>query len=122
MDNLIERLQAITCATTLFLHKREIIAALEAKDAEIERLTITADEQHITLRLLAKKNDNCRCADEVRCDRLAEIERLQARVETLEGNRKRDCVAFFQWWWNKPGSNTEQGYDAWVAATEREGE
>lgn len=24
-------------------------------------------------------------------------------------------VAFFHWWWNQPGTNTEQGFDDWAA-------
>ena len=24
-------------------------------------------------------------------------------------------VSFFQWWWNQPGTNTEQGFDDWAA-------
>lgn len=24
-------------------------------------------------------------------------------------------VAFFCWWWNQPGTNTEQGFDDWAA-------
>lgn len=23
------------------------------------------------------------------------------------------CVKFFYWWYNQPGSNTEQGFDDW---------
>ena len=37
----------------------------------------------------------------------------QARIEQLEGGRKKDCVAFFRWFWNQPGTNAEQGYDSW---------
>ena len=36
--------------------------------------------------------------------------------EGHQASRKADCVAFFQWWWNQPGNNTEQGYDAWQDA------
>ena len=44
-----------------------------------------------------------------------ENERLEARVADLEGARKRDCCAFFRWFWNAPGTNAEQGYDQWKA-------
>lgn len=27
---------------------------------------------------------------------------------------KRYCTEFFRWWYNQPGSNTDQGYDEWV--------
>jgi len=27
---------------------------------------------------------------------------------------KEHAIAFFTWWWNQPGTNTEQGYDEWV--------
>ncbi len=36
------------------------------------------------------------------------------RVTEPEENKKQDAVTFFQWWWNQPGSNTEQGYDQWI--------
>jgi len=26
---------------------------------------------------------------------------------------KKHACAFFRWWWNKPGNNTEQGFDKW---------
>jgi hypothetical protein len=25
------------------------------------------------------------------------------------------CTAFFRWWWNKPGNNTDEGFDEWAA-------
>ena len=28
---------------------------------------------------------------------------------------KRYSTAFFYWWYNQPGANTEQGFDQWVA-------
>jgi hypothetical protein len=34
--------------------------------------------------------------------------------ETEAALLKAYCVAFYRWWHNQPGSNTEQGYDAWV--------
>jgi hypothetical protein len=34
----------------------------------------------------------------------------------LTDRRKRDCVEFFQWFWNQPGTNAEQGYDEWRAS------
>jgi len=43
-----------------------------------------------------------------------------ARIEELEAERKRDCCAFFRWWWNQPGTNTEDGYDQWLAAAQKE--
>ena len=76
-----------------------VIASWCGKSAdEIERLTAELD------RVEREYDDKC--------------DALQARIEALEGERKRDCVAFFQWWWNQPGSNTAQGYDEWLAATE----
>jgi len=35
------------------------------------------------------------------------------RIEEMEQQRKQDCVAFFHWFWNQPGTNAEQGYDEW---------
>ena len=26
---------------------------------------------------------------------------------------KQYCVSFFRWWWNKGGTNTEEGFDEW---------
>lgn len=31
-----------------------------------------------------------------------------------EEELKAYCVAFYRWWHNQPGSNTEQGYDTWA--------
>lgn len=45
-----------------------------------------------------------------------ELERLSAEIRQLQEDRKRDCVDFFRWWHNQPGSNTEQGYEEWVAS------
>lgn len=42
-------------------------------------------------------------------------ESLQSRIAELEADRKRDCCAFFRWFWNSPGTNAEQGYDEWTA-------
>lgn len=37
--------------------------------------------------------------------------------EVLESVSKEDlkeiCTSFFYWWYNQPGSNTEQGFDQW---------
>ena len=38
------------------------------------------------------------------------------RLEKLNAERKKDCVDFFRWFWNAPGTNAEQGYDEWRAA------
>lgn len=43
-------------------------------------------------------------------------DRLDAKdeeIKRLRNERKRDCVDFFRWWFNQPGSNTEQGYEQW---------
>ena len=37
-------------------------------------------------------------------------------IEELEQERKEDCVEFFRWFWNAPGTNAEQGYDEWREA------
>jgi hypothetical protein len=42
----------------------------------------------------------------------------RTRIAELEADRKRDCVDFFRWFWNQPGSNTEQGYDSWLDSKE----
>ena len=42
------------------------------------------------------------------------MQALLDRNRVLEGERKHDCVAFFRWFWNQPGTNAEQGYDAWL--------
>ena len=26
---------------------------------------------------------------------------------------KKDCLAFFYWWYNQPGRNTEEGFELW---------
>lgn len=38
-------------------------------------------------------------------------------IERLRESRKRDCVAFFRWFWNQPGTNAEQAYDVWAQLT-----
>lgn len=43
------------------------------------------------------------------------LARRDDEIERLRAERKNDCVEFFRWWWNQPGTNTEKGYDAWCA-------
>lgn len=93
-------------------HAHELVNPLglniRGQQTEIERLTAENEvlrEDNLTLMA-------------TNAEQFKDSERLQARVEKLESERKRDCVAFFQWWWNQPGSNTAQGYDEWIAATE----
>ena len=47
---------------------------------------------------------------------MAVIKERDARIEQLEGDKKKDCCDFFRWFWNQPGTNAEQGYDSWIAA------
>ena len=101
MNDLIKQLQAITCATTLFLRKREIIAALESKDAEIERLTADRDEWE----RLWKKASNA-------------VLSLQARVEALE--KVQDAASDFLV--NHMDDDYAMLLDEALAATEQEGE
>ncbi len=44
----------------------------------------------------------------------------QTRIAELEADRKTDCVNFFRWFWNQPGTNAEQGYDEWLKALQQE--
>jgi hypothetical protein len=46
---------------------------------------------------------------------IAEVKKLEAEVKQLQEGEKERCVEFFRWWYNQPGTNTEQGYDRWVA-------
>ena len=45
-------------------------------------------------------------------------EKAEAQNKVLREERKADCTAFFYWWYNQPGSNTDQGYDQWLTDTE----
>ncbi len=55
------------------------------------------------------------------CNRVADsarvwVERCQdaeAQVDVLLGPIKEIAVKFFRWWYNQPGSNTDQGFDRW---------
>lgn len=54
-------------------------------------------------------------------DALREVRQKDKFIETLKqcnddlfAGYKKHAIAFFQWWWNQPGDNTEQGYDGWV--------
>lgn len=53
---------------------------------------------------------------------LAELQReseaKDAEIARLRESRKKDCIGFFQWWWNQPGTNTADGYDRWQALQE----
>lgn len=42
------------------------------------------------------------------------IENQEQRIKELKENRRKDCLAFFYWWYNQPGNSTEQGYDEWI--------
>ena len=44
----------------------------------------------------------------------AEIKALAQYALDEETRRRKDCIEFFRWWWNQGGTNTEQGYDAWL--------
>ena len=43
-------------------------------------------------------------------EKLSEVE---AENERLKDNFKKSACRFFRWWWNQPGTNTEQGFDEW---------
>ena len=45
----------------------------------------------------------------------ASNELLAAERDALRAEVKRETCAFFYWWYNQPGANTEQGYDQWVS-------
>lgn len=51
-----------------------------------------------------------------------EISQLQAEIERLKSERKEHAVAFFRWWWNQGGTNTEDGYDEFIALQEKKDE
>lgn len=34
-------------------------------------------------------------------------------MEISESKLKEMSCAFFRWWYNSPGTNTEQGFDKW---------
>jgi len=53
-------------------------------------------------------------------DLVAENKALKVELDALKTSRKKDCVAFFCWWWNQLGTNTEQGYDEWAALAAEE--
>lgn len=42
------------------------------------------------------------------------IETLKQCNDDLFAGYRQHAIDFFQWWWNKPGTNTEQGYAEWV--------
>ena len=44
-----------------------------------------------------------------------EPEWAKTHINELEAERKTDCINFFRWFWNQPGTNAEQGYDKWLA-------
>lgn len=50
----------------------------------------------------------------------AEIEDLvNSIVHELTENEKERACAFFRWWWNQGGNNTEQGFDEWLKLEEK---
>ena len=50
------------------------------------------------------------------------IQTLFERIAELETQIKSDCVNFFRWFWNQPGTNAEQGYDKWLASKQEQGD
>ena len=48
-----------------------------------------------------------------------EPEWAKTHINELETERKTDCMNFFRWFWNQPGTNAEQGYDKWLALQQR---
>ena len=90
----IERLESRLCtaSNTIGMQKYEI----ERLEAEVSKWKYVAADYEIS------------CTQQ-------HVDRLEARVAELEGERKRDCCEFFRWFWNAPGTNAEQGYDEWKA-------
>ena len=55
---------------------------------------------------------------EVQVSRQA-LDEVLDELEKRQADRKQDCVAFFRWFWNAPGTNAEQGYDEWLKEPEQ---
>jgi hypothetical protein len=56
--------------------------------------------------------------DNTRTVRLSTLRKAEGRIAELESERKNDCINFFRWFWNQPGTNADQGYDEWLKALE----
>jgi hypothetical protein len=44
-------------------------------------------------------------------------ERLRGKYVLAYEELRKVCCDFFRSWWNTPGSNTDQGFDAWALKT-----
>ena len=75
---------------------------LRANADEIERLTALVEVR-----------------DRELYDSIEDTYKANKRIAKLEADRKQDCIDFFRWFWNAPGTNAEQGYDAWAALQEK---
>ena len=102
-------------------------------EAEIERLERGRDIQKGNAERWEKlaiqyKREIERLENEIKAaiphnqERLHEMNRLRDELKQANADRKKDCVDFFRWFWNAPGTNTEQGYDEWLAALETDDE
>ena len=47
---------------------------------------------------------------------ICHVSELEEHITELKAQRKSDCVNFFRWFWNQPGTNADQGYDEWITA------
>jgi len=47
-------------------------------------------------------------------EQAAEIERLRSKEHIEEY-----CVAFYRWWHNQPGTNTDEGFNDWWESADR---
>jgi hypothetical protein len=72
--------------------------SMAVMQAENKQLQLLADSRHEQI-----KEDG------------ATIKSLQSVVEKTDADWRTECISFFRWWWNQDGTNTERGYDDWVA-------
>ena len=84
-----------------------------------QKLTVEIGELQGTIKLLRKDKQMFYEVEKGRAEQAAIdkdfIQQYQREIEQLQASRKRDCVDFFRWFWNQPGTNAEQGYDKWLS-------
>jgi hypothetical protein len=110
-----------TAVMALKQERDQLKAALQRVDDPATALIEDADEIVELLRAIGAGNTDAladtvdRVADEL-TEALNEtpVQSLAAHdAEVIEREAKPIATEFFRWWYNQPGSNTDQGFDEW---------
>ena len=96
-----------------------VCASLASAADQVEKMSAEIGELQGTIKLLRKDKQMFYEVEKGRAEQAAIdkdfIQQYQREIEQLQASRKRDCVDFFRWFWNQPGTNAEQGYDKWLS-------